>query len=78
MPLRKLPEAVGLSVNKSWYPHYFNKNTNLDYVGPFPNISYYEVDEMCLSERREFMTCYNGQKKKVFNNKLVLEKVLSG
>jgi len=53
MPLRKLPEAVGLSVNKSWYPHYFNKNTNLDYVGPFPNISYYEFDEMSLSERRE-------------------------
>ena len=43
MPLRKLPEAVGLSVNKSWYPHYFNKNTNLDYVSPIPNVSFSEL-----------------------------------
>jgi len=23
-PLRRLPEAFGLTVAKSWYPHYFN------------------------------------------------------
>ena len=36
MPLRKLPEAFGLTVVKSWYPHYFNTKANLDYVGPIP------------------------------------------
>jgi hypothetical protein len=44
--LRKLPEAFGLQAAKSWYPHYFNTEENLDYVGPMPDISYYGVDEM--------------------------------
>jgi len=74
MPLRKLPEAFGISVTKSWYPHYFNTKTNLDYVGPFPDVSYFGADEMSLSERREFMTWYDDQKNKVFDNRLVLEK----
>jgi hypothetical protein len=56
MPLRKLPEAFGLSVIKSWYPHYFNTNKNLNYAGPIPDLSYYGVDEMVVSERGEFMT----------------------
>jgi hypothetical protein len=74
MPLRKLPEAFGLSVTKSWYPHYFITNTNLNYVGPIPDVSYYGVHEMGISERGEFMTGYEGQKNRDFDNKLVLEK----
>jgi hypothetical protein len=34
--LRKLPEAFGLQAAKSWYPHYFNNEENLDYLGPMP------------------------------------------
>jgi hypothetical protein len=30
--LRKLPEAFGLEVSKSWCPHYFITEENLDYV----------------------------------------------
>ena len=56
MPLRKLSEAFGLSVTKAWYAHNFNKNTNLDYVGPIPDVSIFGVDEMSISERMEFMT----------------------
>jgi len=56
MPLRKLPEAFGLWVVKSWYPHFFNTKANLDYVGPFPDVTYFGADEMSQSERREFMT----------------------
>ena len=73
MPLRKLPEAFGIEATKSWYPHYFNKNTNLDYVVPIPDVSYFGVDEMSVSERRDFMTWVDNQKNKVFDNKLVLE-----
>jgi len=73
MPLCKLPEALGLSLSKSCYPHYFNSKTNLDYVGPFPDISYFGAEEMSPSERREFMTWYNGQKNKVLDNKLLLQ-----
>ena len=50
MPLRKLPEAFGLSVAKSWYSHYFNTKANLDYMGPIPNTSYFGEDEMSHSE----------------------------
>ena len=74
MPLSKLPDAFGLSITKSWYPNYYNKNMNLDYVGPIPDVSYFGVYEMSISERREFMTWYDDQKNKVLDNKLVLEK----
>ena len=69
MSLRKLPEAFRISVTISWYPHNFNKNKNLNYVGPIPEVSYFVVDEMSISERREFMTCHDDQKNKVFDNK---------
>jgi hypothetical protein len=36
--LRKLPDAFGLQTIKSWYPHHFNTEENLDYVEPMPDI----------------------------------------
>ena len=60
--LRKLPEAFWLTVAKSWYPHYFNTQANLNYVGKIPVITYYGVDEMSVSERNEFLAWYQGQK----------------
>jgi len=53
--LRKLPEAFGLTASKSWYPHFFNTEENLDYVGPIPDVSYYGMNEMSEAERREFL-----------------------
>ena len=73
MPLRKLPEAFGLSVSKSWYPHFFNTRANLDYVEPIPDISYFGADEMSHSERSEFMRWYDSQKDEVFDNRRILE-----
>ena len=52
--LRKLHEAFGLQATKSWYPHYFNTEENLDYVGPMPGISYYGLDEMVEGNGRNF------------------------
>jgi len=51
MALRKLPEAFGLTASKSWYPHYFNTQANLNYVGAIPGIEHYVVDQMNESER---------------------------
>jgi len=39
-PLRSLLEAFGLTVAKSLYPHYFNTEENLDFIGPLPDVSY--------------------------------------
>ena len=55
LPLRRLPETFGLTVAKSWYPHYFNTEENLDYMRPLPDISYYRVNEMGEGERSEFL-----------------------
>jgi len=52
--LHKLPEVFGLTASKSWYPHYFNNEENIDYVGPIPDDSYYGANEMSESERRDF------------------------
>jgi hypothetical protein len=73
MALRKLPDAFGISATKSWYPHYFNTNANLDYEGSIPGIEQYGVDEMSEWERKEFMSWYDAQKHKVFDNRRVLE-----
>jgi hypothetical protein len=72
-PLRKLLAAFGLTASKSWYPHYFNKTANLDYVGQIPDTGYYGVNEMGVSERTEFLAWYEEQKSVVFNNGQTLE-----
>ena len=54
-PLCKLSSAFGLTEAKGWYPHYFNTQENLDYVGLIPDPSYYGIDEMSAGERREFL-----------------------
>ena len=43
-----------MEATKSWYPHDFNTEENLDYVGPIPDIWYYGVDEMSGGDRKEF------------------------
>jgi len=72
-PLRKLPEAFGLTASKSWYPNYFNTEENQDYVGPISDVSNYGVNEMSESDRKEYVAWYEGQKAKVFDNRRVLE-----
>ena len=71
-PLRKLSSAFGHTVSKSSYPHYFNKEETLNYVGPIPDVSYYDV-EMSDTERTEFLEWYEGQRPVSFDNKRVLE-----
>ena len=54
-------------------PHYFNSKENLDYVGPIPDVSYYGVNKMSESERKEFLAGYERRKAVVFDNRRVLE-----
>jgi hypothetical protein len=73
--LRKFHKTFGLSSSKSWYSHYFNTEETLDYVGAMPDVSYYGLDEMGDSGRKDFLACYEGQKSSsvVFDNRRVLE-----
>jgi len=71
-PLRRLPEAFGLTSSKSWFPHYFKTEENLDYIGPHPDVWYYGVDEMGKGERSELLEWYEKQEPP-FDNRRVLE-----
>ena len=53
--LSKLSTAFGLTAAKGWYPHYFNTEENLIYVGSIPDTSYYGVNEMSAGERMDFL-----------------------
>jgi len=77
--LRKLPESYGLKASKSWYPHYFNTEENLDDVGPIPDVLYYGVNEMGEEERQGFLARYENQKSEepIFDNRRVLIKIFS-
>jgi hypothetical protein len=48
--LKAMPKAFNLP-NKGEYPHLFNMDQNLDYVGPSPDPKYYGVDFMATAER---------------------------
>jgi len=72
-PLRRLPEAFRLTVAKSWYPHYFNSEENLDYIGPLPDVSHYGEHEIGEGERSEFLEWYEMHQPQ-FDNRHVLEK----
>jgi len=71
-PLRRLPEAFSLTVAKSWYPHNFNTEENLDYIGPLPDVSHYGLNEMGEGERCEFLEWYETQEPP-FDKRRVLE-----
>jgi len=60
-PLRRLTEAFGLTVAKSWIPHYFNIEENLHNIGPRPDVMYYGVNEMGEGEGSDFIESYKTQ-----------------
>jgi hypothetical protein len=64
MPLRTLPEAFGLTIVKSWYPHLFKTAENMNYVGPAPDILYYDTDYVYEFQRKEFLSWYETTTKK--------------
>ena len=50
-PLKNLPGMFNLHnlygiTSKGYFPHRFNNPENYDYVGPMPDIKFYEVDRM--------------------------------
>jgi hypothetical protein len=55
-PLKDLPKMFGIKeLKKGWFPHYFNKNCNQNYVGPYPTKNLYGFAQMKAKEREEFI-----------------------
>ena len=70
MKLAALPKAFGLEeLKKGWFPHHFNVKDNQDYVGAYPEPSYYGYDYMSTRERKDFLKWHQGQHGKTFDFK---------
>ncbi|XP_068684293.1 uncharacterized protein [Montipora capricornis] len=56
MPLKALPKTFGLTeLKKGYFPHFFNRQENQQYVGSLPPIENYDPAGMSTKERKEFL-----------------------
>jgi G:T-mismatch repair DNA endonuclease (very short patch repair protein) len=71
MPLSKLPATLGLNpaLKKGWFPHLFNTHDNRDYVGPYPEIRFYDPDNMSTDERSKLIDWHRSklESQEIFN-----------
>ena len=62
MALGKFPKTFGQDeLCKGYFPHFFNKDENQEYVGPIPCQDDYGVNYMKPEAREKFMTWYQEQ-----------------
>ena len=62
MALAKFPKTFGQDeLCKGYFPHFFNKDENQDYVGPIPCQDDYGVNYMKPAGREAFMTWHQEQ-----------------
>ena len=62
MALARFPKTFGQDeLCKGYFPHFFNKDKNQDYVGPIPCQDDYGVDYMKPEAREKFMTWHQEQ-----------------
>ena len=60
--LSSFPKTFGLKeLKKGYFPHFFNKPNNQNYIGPIPNKKYYNYDQMSISNRKAFLEWYNDK-----------------
>ena len=62
MALAKFPKTFGLDeLCKGYFPHYFNKDENQEYVGPIPCQEDYGANSMKPEAREKFLTWHQEQ-----------------
>ncbi|TWW74000.1 hypothetical protein D4764_14G0000010 [Takifugu flavidus] len=68
MRLSAMPKALGFTdKTKGYFPHKFSSEIHLNYVGPYPVPSDYDVDRMTVREREEFDPWYNEVSRGTFD-----------
>ena len=66
MPLKSFPKTFGMNkLKKDYFPHYFNKECNQNYVGTMPSKKHYGYNQMKPDERSKFL---NWCKERVSEN----------
>ena len=64
MALKKFPDTFGMKeLKKGWFPHYFKKPCNKNYVGSIPSKKHYGFNQMKTAERTKFLEWYNERVK---------------
>ena len=59
MPLKSFPKTFSMSeLKKGYFPHYFNKECNKDYIGTIPSKKHYGYNQMKPDERSKFLKWY--------------------
>ena len=59
MPLKSFPKTSGMNeLKKGFFPHYFNKECNKNYVGTMPSKKHYGYNQMKPDERTKFLKWY--------------------
>ena len=59
MPLKSFPKTFGMSeLKKGYFPHYFNKECNKNFVGLIPSKKHYGYNQMKPDERSKFLKWY--------------------
>ena len=62
MPLKSFPKTFGMNeLKKGFFPHYFNKECNKDYVGTIPSKKHYGYNQMKPDERTKFLKWYEDR-----------------
>ena len=62
MPLKSFPKTFGMSeLKKGYFPHYFNKECNKNYVGTIPSKRNYGYNQMKPDERVKFLKWYDDR-----------------
>ena len=62
MALARFPKTFGLDeLCKGYFPHYFNKDENQEYVGPIPCQDDYGANDMKPEAREKFLTWHQEQ-----------------
>jgi len=55
-PLSAFPKTFGFEeLKKGHFPHFFDTTENQNYVGPMPDVSFYDVDTMDKNAREIFL-----------------------
>ena len=70
MKLAAFPKTFGLTeLQKGYFPHFFNRAENQEYVGPLPDTNFYDPDGMSPADREKFFAWYNDlvRKEHVFD-----------
>ncbi len=59
MPLSQFPAAFGIKeLKKGYFPYKFCKPENFNYVGPYPDASYYQPEYMTRENKQDFEQFY--------------------